>query len=312
MSGNGLPESVATFAGQNDNTAPEAYVFEKSMDTVGIDEEYRDEEEHFVPLNMEADYSTDDVHLHTTIQEPNFPLEPHHLPSQPIRKSYRVDKKKKDRTPHDVSVEISSSLDQLWRRFSEKWSMEETRPTNEGETSLLDRLERLSRLIHNTTPTDITIQQSHSRKGEYYRRSDREDGTTAGEEQRVQIDVSPQQAWPEHEESQDRVHRCPAERDESASVETSSSLSTIDTERLLRAFGPHRVTSKGLKSSDRLLRLYNTINMQKTGRRKPRTKHVAVSVATDDVSTDDSTVSLYSIELIQTVQLLSFERESTN
>ncbi len=291
MSGNGLPESVATFAGQNDITAPEADVFENSMDTVGI-EEYRDEEENFVPLHMEADYSTDDVHLHTsTIQEPKYPLELHHLPSQPIRKSYRGDKKKQDRTPHDVSIEISSSLDQLWRRFSEKWSMEETRPTNEGETSLLDRLERLSRLIHNTTPTDFTIQQSHSRKGEYYRR-DREDGTTEGEEQRVMLDVSPQQAWPEHEESQDRVHRCPAERDESASVETSSSLSTIDTERLLRAFGPHRVTSKGLKSSDSLLRLHNTINNQKSGRRKPRTKHVAVSVATDDVSTDDSTVSL--------------------
>ncbi len=300
MSGNGLPESVATFAGQNDITAPEADVFENRMDTVGIEEEYRDEEENFVPLHMEADYSTDDVYLHTsTIQEPKYPLELHHLPSQPIRKSYRGDKKKQDRTPHDVSIEISSSLDQLWRRFSEKWSMEETRPTNEGETSLLDRLERLSRLIHNTTPTDFTIQQSHSRKGEYYRR-DREDGTTEGEEQRVQLDVSPQQAWPEHEESQDRVHRCPAERDESASVETSSSLSTIDTERLLRAFGPHRVTSKGLKSSDSLLRLYNTINNQKSGRRKLRTKHVAVSVATDDVSTDDSTVSLCSIELFNT------------
>ncbi|XP_016400898.1 uncharacterized protein LOC107733682 isoform X1 [Sinocyclocheilus rhinocerous] len=304
VSGNGLPASVTTFAGQNDNTAPEAYVFEKSMDTVGIDEEYRDEEENFVPLHMEADYSTDDVHLHSsTIQEPKLPLEPHHFSSQPIKKSYRGDKKKQDRTPHDVSIEISSSLDQLWRRFSEKWSMEETRPTNEGETSLLDRLERLSCLIHNTSPTDLTIQQSHSRKGEYYRRSDREAGTTEGEEQRerVQLDVAPQQAWPEHEENQDRVDHCPAERDESVSVETSSSLSTIDTERLLRAFGPHRVTSKGLKSSDSLLRLYNTMNMQKTGRRKPRTKHVAVSVATDDVSTDDSTVSADSLSSSSTL-----------
>ncbi|XP_050982419.1 centrosome-associated protein ALMS1 [Labeo rohita] len=298
VSRNGLPESATTFAEQNDNTAPEIYVSEKNMDTVGIDEEYKDEEEHFVPLHMEADYSTDDVHLHSSImQEPKFPLEPRHLPSQPIRKSYRGSKKEHDRTPHDVSIEISSSLDQLWQRFSEKWSMEETRPTNDGETSLLDRLERLSRLIHNTTPTDQTIQQSHSRKREYYRRCDQEDGTTEKEEQRehVQLQVAPQQAWPEHEESQERVHRYPAERDESASVETSSSLSTIDTERLLQAFGPHRVTSKGLKSSDSFLRLHNTINTQKPGRRKPRTKHVAVSVATDDVSTDDSTVSADSL-----------------
>ncbi|XP_016329364.1 uncharacterized protein alms1 isoform X2 [Sinocyclocheilus anshuiensis] len=274
------------------------YVSEKNMDIVGIDEEYKDEEEKFVPLHMEADYSTYDVHLHSsTMQEPKFPLEPHHLPSQPIRKPYRGNKKERDRTPHDVSIEISSSLDQLWRRFSEKWSMEETRPTNEGETSLLDRLERLSRLIHNTSPKDQTIQLADSRKGECYRRSDREDGTTEGGEQRerVQLEVTPQQAWLEHEESQERVHRCPAERDESASVETSSSLSTIDTERLLQAFGPHWVTSKGLKSSDSLLRLYNTINMQKTVRRKPSTKHAAISVATDDVSTDDSTVSADSL-----------------
>uniref|UniRef100_A0A9J7YH47 ALMS motif domain-containing protein n=1 Tax=Cyprinus carpio carpio TaxID=630221 RepID=A0A9J7YH47_CYPCA len=306
---------VSSVSGQNYNTVPEAYVFEKSVDTVGIDKEYRDEEENFVPLHMEADYSTDDVHLHTsTIQEPKLPLEPRHLPSQPIRKSYREDKKKQDRTPHDVSIEISGSLDQLWRRFSEKWSMEETRPTNEGETSLLDRLERLSRLIHSTTPTDLTTQQSHSRRGEYYRRTDREDGTTEGEEQgeRVQLDMAPQQAWPEHEESQDRVHRCPAERDESASVETSSSLSTIDTERLLRAFGPHRVTSKGLKSSDSLLRLYNTLNMQKTGRRKSRTKHVAISVATDDVSTDDSTVSADSLSSSSTLSHRSQRGVSQN
>ncbi|XP_059373850.1 centrosome-associated protein ALMS1-like isoform X5 [Carassius carassius] len=263
------------------------------MDTVAIDEEYKDEKDNFVPLHMEADYSTDDVHLHSsTLQEPKFPLEPHHLPSQPIRKSYRGNKKEQDRTPHNVSIEISSSLDQLWRRFSEKWSMEKTRPTNEGETSLLDRLERLSCLIHNTTPKDQTIQQADRRKGEYYRMSSREDWTT---EEGEQLEVAPQKAWSEHEESQERAHHCPAERDESASVETSSSLSTIDTERLLPAFGPHRVSSKGQKSSDSLLRLYNTINMQKTGPRTTSTKHAAISVATNDVSTDDSTVSADSL-----------------
>lgn len=295
--------SVSGIADQNDRTAPEvSYVSKKNTDAVSINEQYKEEEEHFVPLHMEADYSTDDVHLHSSsMQEPKLPLEPLHLPSQPIRKSYRGNKKRQDRTPHDVNMEISSSLDQLWRRFSEKWSMEETQ-VNEGEISLLDRLERLSRLIHNTTPTDQTILQPDSRIGNYDRRSDREDETVEGGEQRerLQLEAAPQQAWPEHEESQERVHRCPAERDESASVsiETSSSLSTVDTERLLRAFGPHRVTSKGLKSSDSLLKLHNTINMQKTGRRKPSTKHV--SVATNDVSTDDSTVSADSLSSTST------------
>ncbi|XP_067277475.1 serine-rich adhesin for platelets isoform X2 [Pseudorasbora parva] len=298
--------SVSGIADQNDRTAPEvSYVSKKNMDTVSINEQYKDEEENFVPLQMEADYSTDDVHLHSSsMQEPRLPLEPLHLPSQPIRKSYRGNKKGLDRrTPHDVNMEISSSLDQLWRRFSEKWSMEETRLTNEGEISLLDRLERLSRLINNTTPTDQSILQPDSRNGNYDRRSDRVDETTEGEEQRerVHFEAAPQHAWPEREECQEKVHRCPAERDESASVsmETSSSLSTVDTERLLRAFGPHRITSKGLKSSDSLLKLYNTINMQKTGRRKPSTKHV--SVATNDVSTDDSTVSADSLSSSSTI-----------
>ncbi|CAM4727452.1 unnamed protein product [Leuciscus chuanchicus] len=302
VSGNGLPESVATFADQNDRTAPEAsYVCKKNIETVNINEQYKDEEENFVPLHMEADYSTDDVHLHSSsMQEPKLPLEPLHLPSQPIRKSYRGNKKRQDRTPHDTNMEISTSLDQLWRRFNEKWSMDETRLTNDGEMSLLDRLERLSRLIHNTTPTEQTILQPDGRNGDYDRRRGREDETTEGGEQRgrVQLEAAPQQAWPEHEESQERVQRCPAERDESSSVSmetSSSSMSTVDTERLLRAFGPHRVTSKGLKTSDSLLRLFNSINMQKTGRRKPSTKHAAVSVATNDVSTDDSTVSADSL-----------------
>ncbi|XP_077053316.1 ALMS1 centrosome and basal body associated protein isoform X2 [Siphateles boraxobius] len=302
VSGNGLPESVATFADQNDRTTSGAsYVCKKNIETVSINEQYKDEEDNFVPLDMEADYSTDDVHLHSSsMQEPKLPLEPLHLPSQPIRKPYRGNKKRQDRTPHDTKVEISSSLDQLWRRFSEKWSMDETRLTKEGELSLLDRLERLSRLIHNTTPTEQTILQPDGRNGGYDRRRDREDETTEGGEQRerVQLKAAPLQAWPEHEESQERAHRCAAERDESAGVSmetSSSSLSTVDTERLLRAFGPHRVTNKGLKTSDSLLRLYNSINMQKTGRRKPSTKHAAVSVATNDVSTDDSTVSADSL-----------------
>lgn len=312
LSGNGLPESVATFADQNDRTAPEAsYVCKKNIETVSINEQYKDEEENFVPLHMEADYSTDDVHLHSSsMQEPKLPLEPLHLPSQPIRRSYRGHKKSQDRTPQDTNMEISTSLDQLWHRFNEKWSMDETRLTNDGEMSLLDRLERLSRLIHNTTPTEQTILQPDGRNGDYDRRRGREDETTEGGEQRgrVQLEAAPQQAWPEHEESQERVHRCPAERDESSSVSmetSSSSMSTVDTERLLRAFGPHRVTSEGLKTSDSLLRLYNSINMQKTGRRKPSTKPAAVSVATNDVSTDDSTVSLCLITFfIQTVHFL--------
>ncbi|XP_051504788.1 centrosome-associated protein ALMS1 isoform X2 [Myxocyprinus asiaticus] len=310
VSGSGLPESVVSVTGRYDSTALEVSdVSEKDMEFSCIDQEYEDEDKNFVPLHMEADYSTHGVHLHSsTMQEPKLPPESHHLPSQTIRKSYRVNTKGQERSPHDVSMEISSSLDQLWRRFSEKWSMEETRPSSERDTSLLDRLERLSRLIHNTTPTQKPIKQPDSRSREYERSDHQEGKTEEGEKrERMQLPVAPKQAWAEQEENQENVHRCPAERDESASVsmETSSSLSTIDTERLLRAFGPQRVTSKGLKSNDSLLKLYNTINKQKTGRRKPSSKHAAVSINMENVSTDDSTVSADSLSSSSTFSLPS-------
>ncbi|XP_056617097.1 uncharacterized protein alms1 isoform X2 [Triplophysa dalaica] len=268
--------------GRYNSTAPQtSYV---SVKDVG-------DEDHFVPLYMEEDYSTDDLHLHNrTMQEPKLPLEPQHVPSQPIRRS-GLNKNRQDRTPHDVSVEISSSLDQLWRRFNEKWSVEDTQPTNEGDTSLLDRLERLSRLIHSTTPTNKTVKQPDRTNRIREKRGDKEEGTRT-EEGVERERVAPRQVWAEHEDNPQNVQRCPAERDESSSVsmETSSTMSTIDTERLVRAFGHHRVTSKGLKNSNSLLRL-NTINKQKTSRRKPGTKHAAVSTDADNISTDDSTVT---------------------
>lgn len=272
--------------GRYNSTARESsYVSVKDMD----------DEDHFVPLRMEADYSNDDLHLHNkTMQEPKIPLEQQHEPSQPIRSG--INKNKHDRTPHEVSVEISTSLDQLWRRFNEKWSVEDSRTTNEGDTSLLDRLERLSRLIHNTTPTNKTIKQLDSTNRRRETRGDKEDGMRT-EEGAERERMTPRHAWAEQEDNPESVQHCPAERDESSSVsmETSSTMSTIDTERLVRAFGHHRVTSKGLKSTDSLLRLHqNTINKQKTSRRKPSTKHAAVSANTENISTDDSTVRILS------------------
>ncbi|XP_065153200.1 uncharacterized protein alms1 isoform X2 [Paramisgurnus dabryanus] len=287
VSKSGLLESVVT-SGRYNGTAPEpSDVSKRDMA----------DEDNFVPLHMEADYSTDDLHLHN--------LHTMHLPSQPIRTS-GLNKNRQDRRPHDVSMEINSSLDQLWRRFNEKWSVEDTRPTNYGDTSLLDRLERLSRLIHSTTPTDKTVKQpdSTSRGGEI--RSDEDEGLRTGEKvARERIQFS-RQAWAEKEENAESMRRCPAERDES--METSSSLSTIDTERLLRAFGHRRVTSKGLPSTERLLRLHNK---QKIGRRKPSTKHATVSVATETVSTDDSTASADYLSSSSTISITSQRDAST-
>lgn len=85
---------------------------------------------------------------------------------------------------------------------------------------------------------------------------------------------------------------CPADRDESETLSTTSgSISTVDTARLVRAFGPHRV--QHLKTSTSLRKLYSTINTQKEGReqRRGRNKEL-LHIITLSETTDESTVSV--------------------
>lgn len=218
----------------------------------------------------------------------------------------------------DLGAEIGSSLDQLWRRFNERCSLQETRTPNDIEMSLLERLERLSRLLHSSSPPH-TPKPAHSReekgksrKREHEaRRTQGTDTTKKGKEkERSEVRGVPKTAWEKEslsteqtlaqQKQQEKDYRCPAERDESASisVETSSSQSTIDTQRLIRAFGPHRVSSgregaagsQTLKPNDGLLKLYNTIKKQKRGHCKGSTENHLVSVATEISNTDESTV----------------------
>ncbi|TRY69627.1 hypothetical protein DNTS_032745 [Danionella cerebrum] len=270
VSRNPLPLSLDTLSEQRKKRVSSR----KNMEFVETELESK-EEENFAPLRVELDFSTDDVLLlSSTMQEPKVALEPKYLPSQVIRKP-AMGSKNPSRTPHDVSLEITSSLNQLWHRFNEKMNMDETQPISDRETSLIDRLERLSRLIHSTTPTNQTTQLPGSKLEHVH--SLEETSEKHEQEEVVQTEADPRQACPEREESRARgALLCPAERDESVS---GSSLSTVDTERLRRAFGP-RFTSKGQKNKE---------GMHKTSRRKPSFKHVAVT--TDSLSTDDSTVS---------------------
>lgn len=95
-----------------------------------------------------------------------------------------------------------------------------------------------------------------------------------------------------HDSSQS-PHLCPADRDESETLSTmSGSMSTVDTARLIRAFGAHRV--QHVKTSSSLSKLYSTINRQKEGReQRGRTKEPPhIITPSETTGTDESTVSV--------------------
>lgn len=90
-------------------------------------------------------------------------------------------------------------------------------------------------------------------------------------------------------------HLCPADRDESetlSSMSGSGSMSTVDTARLVRAFGAHRVQS--LKTSSGLRRLYSAIDKQKEGREPGRgggREPPHITTLSETTGTDESTVA---------------------
>ncbi|XP_076830092.1 ALMS1 centrosome and basal body associated protein isoform X2 [Brachyhypopomus gauderio] len=268
----------------------------------GVEEK---EEEVFVPLHMEADYSTDDFHHGHT--EQTHDLTPGGLP-EPIREEEQGAK------PRSHAVEIGSSLDQLWHRFSERWSLQEDQPANKGDVSLLERLERLSRLLHSSsslaTPAKEEERSKSRRRGHEPRQMKGKEETRRGEEEErnggraipitSQGDETSRTNHALEEDRQGSGHQCPAERDESTSVsaETTGSQSTIDVRRLLGAFRPRRVGSgpaevtrgQTTKTSSSLLRLYNTINKQKR-ELSSGVSEQTLSPDTQIISTDDSTAS---------------------
>nr|XP_029512795.1 Alstrom syndrome protein 1 homolog [Oncorhynchus nerka] len=329
--------------------------------SLGVGEE---ELEVFQPLHVEMDYSSMDLHHH-------FPKTHHLQMDHQISNAHLVRtsaphpgmEREPGRRDHSLAQRSGSTLDQLWRRFSERWSLEEARPTNEREASLLERLERLSRLIHSTgtsappepeptQQTDTTEQEGGGRRRERKSGRKEEERRRGGVEEGRREESSsgrsdphakanqakasvPRQAWEQQDEeprpaegedssspSHGPAHSfnpshlparsqylCPAERERSGSVsgETNSSMSTIDTARLVRAFGAHRV--RGLntqgtnhrtshrtnhRTSHSLSKLYNTILQQRQSkeqrRGRPReTPHIP-PVPSESTGTDNSVV----------------------
>ncbi|XP_029568478.1 ALMS1 centrosome and basal body associated protein [Salmo trutta] len=323
--------------------------------SLGVGEE---ELEVFQPLHVEMDYSSMDLHHHFPKTHPTHHLRMDHQISNThlVRTSapHPGMEREPGRRDHSLARRSGSTLDQLWRRFSERWSLEEARPTNEREASLLERLERLSRLIHSTgtsappepeprQQTDTTEQDGGGRRRERKSSRKEEERRREGvEEERSRREKSnsgrsdpdakanqakasvPRRAWEQQDEepqpaegedcsasySSSPSHRparsqylCPAERESSGSIsgETSSSMSTIDTARLVRAFGAHRVrglntggTSSSHRTSHSLSKLYSTILQQRQSKEQRRgrsreTPHIP-PVPSESTGTDDSVI----------------------
>lgn len=179
--------------------------------------------------------------------------------------------------PLPTTKQRSSSLDELWKRFCDRWSLEESRPASEQEASLLERLDRLSHLIYSTRAANASEQEEGHRAIRGDKRSLQHEKTGNFRDawtQRLQVEGTSQLAEEDrrasitsslsHSSFQSQ-HLCPADKDEPG---TPGSVSTVDTARLIRAFGSHRV--QDLRSSSSLSKLYSTINKQKEGREQRR------------------------------------------
>ncbi|TKS87265.1 Alstrom syndrome protein 1 [Collichthys lucidus] len=185
-----------------------------------------------------------------------------------------------------------SSLDQLWLKFCERWSPEESQPTNDREASLLERLERLSRLLHSTKGGDVSKavcdpeDRLGRRTGGQKDTEVRSIGVTGSGQARTQClhpaDDDSTSSFSHSSQSERLV--LPADRDEwDTSSTTSNSMSTVDTARLIRAFGAHRV--RHLKTSSTLSKLYDTINKQRDGREQRTGRQTPDSESTHGAST---------------------------
>ncbi|KAG2465464.1 ALMS1 protein, partial [Polypterus senegalus] len=210
----------------------------------------------------------------------------------------------------DRSLQSSKSLDQLWEKFKQRQHQEKSADTSTGEPTLLERLERLSRLLQHPTRHSELCKEEYS--------SIRDDGgkrplsLQIQKEERRDLDKRKKQAWVKsfpdsksiqtsphakhgmvfetdsdlgtlHETSSESMQfpqkyltsdetaessnsvitsetdtAAQTESNFSAPADTSSSVSTINTSRLIRAFGPEKVVVNPYLS-----KLYHTIDKQK-------------------------------------------------
>ncbi|XP_028293091.1 Alstrom syndrome protein 1 homolog isoform X2 [Gouania willdenowi] len=183
-----------------------------------------------------------------------------------------------------------SRLDLLWQKFCEQWAAEQSRPTSDREASLLERLERLSRLINRSSAGRLRDRREEdgsepwSRGGTQHRRTTRNTEVQGNKGLKL------------------RLHKEETSQSTSSSISQStdarSSMSTVDTARLIRAYGAHKV--QHLKSSSSLRKLYSIINKQREeeeSRSNDDIITIAPSESTNKSAVVDSTSSTSTYEV---------------
>ncbi|XP_061600278.1 centrosome-associated protein ALMS1 [Cololabis saira] len=216
---------------------------------------------------------------------------PQHEPSEPgvhvhVEKVQTRVPQDRQRTvlPQPARQRSSSTLDQLWQKFCDRWTVEESHVVQDRDAALVERLERLSRLIHGTRaaggppvqgqgdiqpPHKLRTERERREGGEAYQERRRDEHSAAREVERIQLRLRAEKPLQPAESSRaslsssvshgsSQTSPAPADRSETLST---TSMSTVDTERLIRAFGAHRV--QRLSGSSSLSRLYSSINKQR-------------------------------------------------
>ncbi|XP_034015763.1 Alstrom syndrome protein 1-like [Thalassophryne amazonica] len=234
---------------------------------------------------------------------------PAHLEPGPVSQ-VRAEQDKEKRVSdlnQPAAKQRSSTLDQLWQRCYDQWYLDESLPTNDRQ-SLLERAECLSLLIQRTRANTLSEEQHKEYQNPYtMEQRSRKKGKdpavvrdrrgSVGEVKRGVCAefTAVREEVPERREecsslvSTLRQQLCPPEREESDNLSTASgSMSTVDTARLIQAFGAHRV--QRLNPSSSLSKLYNTIHKQRdeTGGSKKLHKAPPAMTVPSDVADESS------------------------
>ncbi|XP_069712689.1 centrosome-associated protein ALMS1 [Phaenicophaeus curvirostris] len=287
----------------------------------------KDGENEFFPLTAEADYSrNEDLDVSTSLRNETPGKEHGRREVEERTNSYCLprsqtthlnEKMEKDLPPRQRS-RSSSSLDELWIKFLECQKRHQQHDfRRNGELSLVERLDRLARVLQNPIKHTLMPPKSEMNVSEEKRKGREQKKIRLAEKSMSESTFKPnathvegrphithkknsfvelrknrsgekalyrmnkglehQQCFetPSETSSETRLSRdhgttmsstisesdsaAPTELGTATPTEVSSSVSTIDTARLIRAFGHERV-----QVAPRLSQLYETINRQKT------------------------------------------------
>ncbi|MBN3309642.1 ALMS1 protein, partial [Amia calva] len=205
----------------------------------------------------EVEYSIEDLHVHCSLvgEHPTSSTAARSMTTRenssygsPAQLGYERTLDPGFQVSTNDSLQGSRTLDELWEKFKEKRSCSEPQNYSGSALPLLERLDRLSRLLHNSSHHSFTPGRQNEQSGS------RVHGLQSSKNDEVKGRLR---------ENGDRHFR---EALREIHIETGSTISTIDTARLVRAFGHRRVTVKpGLR------KLYHTIDKQKGNLEMKRT-----------------------------------------